>query len=120
MSALTSQTTYAVGDQPVLGLQATNTASTPCLITLSDATVQLQVYNFETRVWGSDDCPNGGDRPVEQVLAPRVPVTVHVPWAGTTSSPGCKTVRQPVGAGSYTLYATLSGEHGAATSFAFH
>jgi hypothetical protein len=119
VAALSPQTSYAVGDQPVLGLQATNTGGTDCTVTLSDSTVVLQVYNGEARVWGSDDCAKP-TTPTKQLLPSGVPVTVQVPWAGTTSTPGCQGTRQPVSAGTYTLYATLGGRHGTATQFAFH
>jgi hypothetical protein len=43
-------------------------------------------------------------------------VRIQVAWSGTTSAPGCG-ARQPAGAGSYTLYATLSGRTGTAATF---
>jgi hypothetical protein len=38
-------------------------------------------------------------------------------WSGLTSRPGCAGTRQPVGAGSYTLYASVSGHDGTAATF---
>jgi hypothetical protein len=44
------------------------------------------------------------------------PVRVAMQWSGRTSQPGCGN-RQPVGAGSYTLYASVSGHDGTAATF---
>jgi hypothetical protein len=82
---------------------------------LSDQQVLLQVYNGATRVWGSHDCvvQPGTDL---RTLAVGTPVRIQLAWSGTTSAPGCG-ARQPAGAGSYTLYATLSGRTGTAATF---
>jgi hypothetical protein len=116
IAAVTTKSTYHVGDQPVLELQVTNTGSKPCVQDLADKQVVLRVYNGESRVWGSHDCqiePGTNDR----TLAVDTPVRVAITWSGLTSQPHCAGTRQRVGAGTYTLYAELSGKTGKATQF---
>jgi hypothetical protein len=114
--AVVGQTTYTVGDQPLLELQVTNTGPKPCVQDLADKQIELRVYNGESRVWGSHDCQiqPGSDT---KTLASRTPVRVAITWSGLTSQPGCAGTRQRVGAGTYTLYALLSGRTGRATQF---
>lgn len=116
LQAVAAKSSYQVGDQPVLELQVTNTGSKPCVQDLADRQVELRVYNGESRVWGSHDCqvqPGTNER----VLAVNTPVRVAVTWSGLTSQPRCAGTRQRVGAGTYTLYAELSGHTGKATQF---
>ena len=54
------------------------------------------------------------DRGAERVHRP---VQVAVTWSGLTSQPKCAGTRQRVGAGTYTLYAVLSGKTGTAKQF---
>lgn len=94
----------------------TNTGTKPCVQDLADREVELRVYNGESRVWGSHDCkiePGTNDR----TLAVQTPVRVAITWSGLTSQPNCAGTRQRVGAGTYTLYAVLSGQTGKATQF---
>lgn len=115
--AYVPQSTYHVGDEPDVELQVTDVGSTPCVQDLSDRQIMLQVYNGESRVWGSHDCHvlAGTD---DRVLSVGQTVRVSVTWSGYTSTPGCPAgSRQRVGAGTYTLYASLSGHQGAATQF---
>jgi hypothetical protein len=116
VQAEVGQSTYHVGDKPVVMLQVTNTGATPCVQDLADKQIVLKVYNGESRVWGSHDCEiqPGTD---ERVLAAGRPVRVSITWSGLTSQPGCHGTRQRVGAGSYTLYAYLAGHEGKAAQF---
>jgi hypothetical protein len=114
--AVASRSTYHVGDQPVLELQVTNTGARPCVQDLADSQIELRVYNGESRVWGSHDCqiePGTNDR----MLDVDTPVRVAITWSGLTSQPHCAGTRQRVGAGTYTLYALLSGHTGKAAQF---
>jgi hypothetical protein len=116
VTAVAGQSTYHVGDQPVLALQVTNTGSRPCVQNLADSQIELRVYNGESRVWGSHDCqiqPGTNDK----TLAMNTPVRVAITWSGLTSQPNCAGTRQRVGAGTYTLYALLAGHTGKATQF---
>lgn len=116
VTAVVGSSSYKVGQQPVLELQVTNTGSKPCVQDLADKQVELRVYNGESRVWGSHDCklqPGVADR----TLAPGMPVRVAITWSGLTSQPNCAGTRQRVGAGTYTLYAALSGKTGKAAQF---
>ncbi|WP_375480701.1 hypothetical protein [uncultured Jatrophihabitans sp.] len=116
VQAVPAATSYHVGDKPVLQLQVTDTAATPCVQNLADSQVELRVYNGESRVWGSHDCkiqPGAALR----TLAPATPVRVAINWSGLSSEPKCAGTRQRVGAGTYTLYALLAGRTGKAAQF---
>jgi hypothetical protein len=116
IAAVAGQSTYHVGDEPLLELQVTNTGSTPCVQDLADKQIELRVYNGESRVWGSHDCQiQPGTNP--RTLAVNQPVRVAITWSGLTSQPNCAGTRQRVGAGTYTLYALLSGKTGKAAQF---
>ncbi len=116
LQSVVGKSSYAVGDQPLLQLEVTNVASTPCVQDLADKQVELRVYNGESRVWGSHDCPVQSTTAV-RTLAPRMPVLIAITWSGLTSQPGCKGTRQRVGAGTYTLYSSLAGRTGRAAQF---
>ena len=114
--AVAAASNYKVGATPMLELQVTNTGKAPCVQDLADKQIVLKVYNGESRVWGSHDC---AVQPGTQLrtLAVGSSVRVTITWSGLTSQPGnCKS-RQRVGAGTYTLYATLSGKTGKAAQF---
>jgi hypothetical protein len=116
VAAVVGKPSYQVGDQPLLELQVTNVGPGPCVQDLADKAVELRVYNGESRVWGSHDCQiqPGTDN---KTLAVNRPVQVAVTWSGLTSQPKCAGTRQRVGAGTYTLYAVLSGKTGKAKQF---
>jgi len=116
IAAVVGKPAYQVGDQPLLELQVTNVGPGPCVQDLADRQVELKVYNGESRVWGSHDCKVQPGSAV-RTLGPRTPVLVAVTWSGLSSRPGCAGTRQRVGAGSYTLYATLAGKTGKAAQF---
>lgn len=116
VAAVASKSNFSVGEEPVLELQVTNTGSAPCVQDLADKQVELRVYNGESRVWGSHDCQiEPGTNPM--TLEVGQPVRVSVTWSGLSSQPHCAGTRQRVGAGTYTLYAALSGHTGKATTF---
>jgi hypothetical protein len=116
VKAVVGKPSYAVGDHPVLTLQVTNTGSAACVQNVADSQIVLRVYNGASRVWGSHDCQiqPGTD---ERTLMPDKPAGFSVVWSGLTSQPKCAGTRQRVGAGTYTLYAALSGHDGKATQF---
>lgn len=114
--AVVAKTSYDVGDQPMLELQVTNNGTRPCVQDLADRQIELKVYNGESRVWGSHDCEIQ-DGTSDRTLAVGRAVRVSITWSGLTSQKGCKGTRQRVGAGTYTLYALLSGKTGKATQF---
>ncbi|MDP9118516.1 MAG: hypothetical protein M3O28_14880 [Actinomycetota bacterium] len=116
VSAVPAKTSYNVGDSPQLLMQVVNIGATPCVQDLADSQVELRVYNGESRVWGSHDCeiqPGSADR----TLIAGQTVRVSVAWSGLSSQPGCAGTRQRVGAGTYNLYAFLSGHTGTAGQF---
>lgn len=116
VQAVVAESSYQVGAEPVVELQVTNSGKQPCIQDLADKQVELKVYNGESRVWGSHDCEIQSGT-ADRTLAIDRAVRVSIKWSGLTSQPGCKGTRQRVGAGTYTLYATLSGKTGKATQF---
>jgi hypothetical protein len=119
VSAVVAKSSYKIGDQPMVELQVTNIGSKPCVQDLADKQIELKVYNGESRVWGSHDCevqPGTDDR----TLAANRAVRVSITWSGLTSQPKCAGTRQRVGAGTYTLYAVLSGKTGKAAQFSIN
>ncbi len=116
LKAVTQHTSYKVGDSPYVQLQVTNTGPKPCVQNLADQQVELRIYNGESRVWGSHDCKVAPGT-AARTLNPKVSVLVSIKWSGLTSQPGCAGTRQRVGAGTYTLYGSLSGHQAGATQF---
>lgn len=117
VQAKTSQSAYSVGTEPVLMLQVTNKSTVPCIQNLADSQIVMRVYNGVSRVWGSHDCTvePGTDT---RTLAVGQPVQISIVWSGLSSQPKCAGTRQRVGAGTYTLYVSLSGHDGTAAQFA--
>jgi hypothetical protein len=116
IAAATGATSYAVGAQPVLYLQVTNVGQVPCVADLSDPQIVLAVYNGASRVWGSHDCQIApGSSP--QTLAVNMPIRRSITWTGLSSEPQQCTNRQRVGAGTYTLHASLGGVEGSPAQF---
>jgi hypothetical protein len=116
LAAVTNHPSYTVGDQPVLSIQVTNKGALACVVDLADPQIVLRVYNGESRVWGSHDCeiqPGTKDR----TLMAGTTVKVSIIWSGLSSQPKCAGTRERVGAGTYTLYASLAGHEGQAAQF---
>ncbi|WP_375497382.1 hypothetical protein [uncultured Jatrophihabitans sp.] len=116
MSAVVGAANYKVGATPMLELQVTNVGKAPCVQDLADKQIVLKVYNGESRVWGSHDCEVQAGTQL-RTLAVNSSVRVTITWSGLTSQPDNCSSRQRVGAGTYTLYATLSGKSGKAAQF---
>ena len=107
LQATTGAPTYPAGAQPILGLTVTNVGSQTCVRDLSGP---LQVFTVFTasgaRVWSTADCfPGAGDD--VRVLAPGESLQYNIRWSGTTSTPGCKTDRTLIPAGSYNVQPDL-------------
>jgi hypothetical protein len=116
VEALVGKPTYAVGDQPELVLQVTNAGPAACVQDVADSQIELRVYNGTSRVWGSHDCQiqPGVDLRTFDVGKP---AGFSVVWSGLSSQPSCAGTRQRVGAGTYTLYASLAGQDGTIAQF---
>jgi hypothetical protein len=116
LSAASDHPSYTVGDSPVLSIVVKNVSANPCVQDLADPQVVLRVYNGESRVWGSHDCkiqPGTDDR----TLMAGAAVRVSIVWSGLSSQPNNCANRQRAGAGTYTLYGSLSGREGRAAQF---
>lgn len=107
---------YRVGEHPELAIEVTNTGTAPCIANLSDAQIELIVFNGVSRVWGSHDCQvQPGTSPV--TLVARKPVRRSIQWTGLSSQPQCAGDRQRVGAGVYTLRVHLGKMESAEAKF---
>lgn len=107
---------WSIGEKPALALQITNAGAAPCVQDVSDSQIELRVYNGASRVWGSHDCQVEPGT-VKRTLLPGAPAGFTVTWSGMSSQPKCAGTRQRVGAGTYTLYASLAGHDGKAATF---
>jgi hypothetical protein len=116
LAAVTDHPKYSVGDNPELSIEVTNKGTVSCVVDLADPQIVMRVYNGESRVWGSHDCkvePGVDDR----TLMAGTSVRVSIVWSGLSSQPKCAGSRPRVGAGTYTLYASLAGHEAAAAQF---
>ncbi|MGX7677680.1 hypothetical protein ACSMXN_02145 [Jatrophihabitans sp. DSM 45814] len=118
ITASTNAPTYVVGATPELALVVTNKGPRPCIADLSDAQIELRVFSGSARIWGSHDCQVEPGTS-KQTLPVGRPTTRVIEWSGLSSMPGCAGVRQRVPAGTYTLFALLSGQQGKPATFAF-
>lgn len=116
IAAVVGKAQYAVGAEPTLALRVTNAGPAACVQNVADSEILLSVFNGASRVWGSHDCliaPGTDNR----TLAVGQPAEFSIQWSGLTSQPNCVGTRQRVGAGTYTLYASLAGHQGTAVQF---
>ena len=116
VAAVVERPSYSVGDKPVVLLEITNAGPKPCVQDLADSQIELRVYNGASRVWGSHDCTIEAGTDVRTITV-KQSVRISVIWSGLSSQPKCVGARQRVGAGTYTLYALLSGREGVAAQF---
>ncbi|TAM86595.1 MAG: hypothetical protein EPN43_10395 [Jatrophihabitans sp.] len=117
LAATVAQPTYQVGAEPVLGLQITNPGPQPCVQDVADSQIVMTVYNGASRVWGSHDC-QVQPGVMQRTFNPSQPAVFTITWSGLSSQANCAGTRQRVGAGTYTLYATLAGQQATAAQFA--
>lgn len=118
ISAATDAKSYPVGAKPELSLVVKNRGPRPCIADLADRQIELRVYAGSARVWGSHDCQIApGTSPA--TLPVGQPISRQIQWSGLSSQVACAGVRQRVPAGTYTVYAYLSGQQGTPASFTF-
>jgi hypothetical protein len=115
--AATDALSYRAGARPKLALVVTNQGRTPCVTDLSDRQIELRVFNGGARVWGSDDCLTVAGSNLVTLPAGQH-IRREIQWSGLSSRPRCEGIRQRVGAGNYTLVATLAGRSGRTAKFA--
>jgi hypothetical protein len=116
LATATDKTSYTMADKPTLSLLVTNKSAAPCVQNLGDTQIVMRVYNGESRVWGSHDCKID-QTPNERTLAAGSTVRLNITWTEFASMPNQCQNRQRVGAGTYTLYASLSGAEATASQF---
>ena len=93
----TDKSTYKVGDQPVFTLAVTNGGLSECTRDIGKSAQNVVVRSLDgTRtLWTARDCsPLRTVRNV--VFAPGQQERDTINWSGTTSTPGCKTPREPI------------------------
>jgi hypothetical protein len=116
IQAVTQAPRYRVGQEPTLEIQVTNIGTAPCIADLSDAQIELLVYNGESRVWGSHDCKVKPGSKVVTLMAAKQ-VRRSIVWTGLSSQPKCAGKRQRVGVGNYTLRVRLGRMDGSSKAF---
>ncbi len=103
LAPTTGAPSYQVGTQPIVGVTVQNAGSVPCVRDLSGP---LQVFTVYTasgqRKWSTADCFPGVGKDV-RVLDPGEILHYNVRWSGTSSTPGCHSVRTQLPAGNYVL-----------------
>jgi hypothetical protein len=101
---------HKVGSRPVLRLVITDTGNQPCVRDLDAARQEIVVWSADgtQRIWSSNDCVNAHTADL-RTLVPGRPVAFAVTWAERTTTPGCRTPRTPVPAGTYRLMTRLDG-----------
>ncbi|MDQ1731289.1 MAG: hypothetical protein QOK10_1448 [Pseudonocardiales bacterium] len=118
IAAATDAKSYAVGAKPNLALVVTNKGPAPCVADLADRQIELRVYSGSARVWGSHDCQiEPGSSP--ETLPVGQAIRRQIQWSGLSSQPGCSSVRQRVPAGTYSVFALLTGRQGSPATFTF-
>ncbi|RVW06635.1 hypothetical protein [Rhodococcus spongiicola] len=108
IKATPDQPQYRVGEEPSFTIAITNIGTVTCERDLGSGLQQVLVYTLDgnRRLWSNIDCYPYGD-PAVEVLEPGGQRFFTIRWSGTTSDPGCLTVRNQVPAGAYTLVAQL-------------
>jgi hypothetical protein len=99
---------HKVGSRPVLRLVITNIGNQPCVRDLDAARQEIVVWSADgaQRLWSSNDCVNAHTVDL-RTLVPGRPVAFAVTWAERTTTPGCRTPRTLVPAGTYRLMTRL-------------
>ncbi|MFJ6832270.1 hypothetical protein [Streptomyces sp. NPDC091209] len=111
--------TYAPGEQPVIQLIATSTASSDCKVDLGPKNTVLTITQAgsDKNIWASDDCPKNAAAVLYRVPAGSQAV-YEVKWDRKPGAPSCAT--PPSGsapAGTYLVEAKAPGLTKAQTSF---
>lgn len=90
------------GSYPRLSLTIGSTATHDCTRDIGADQQELRLLQGKSRIWSSDDCdPSHGS--YLTTFHPGTHVTYTLIWAGTTSTPGCKSPRTTVPPGTYQL-----------------
>jgi hypothetical protein len=102
------QPVHRVGSHPVLRLVVANVSGQPCVRDLDSARQEIVVWSEDgsARLWSSNDCVNASTIDL-RTLVPGRPVAFAVTWGERTTTPGCRTPRTVVPAGSYRLMVRL-------------
>jgi hypothetical protein len=102
------QPVHRVGSRPVLRLVVANVSGQPCVRDLDSSRQEIVVWSEDggVRLWSSNDCVNAATTDL-RTLVPGRPVAFAVTWGERTTTPGCRTARTVVPAGSYRLMVRL-------------
>lgn len=114
----TDKATYKVGDQPIFTIAVTNGGLTECVRDIGKAAQNVVVRSLDgTRtLWSARDC--SPLRTVKNVtFAPGQQERDTITWSGTTSTPGCKTPREPIAPGAYRAIGKIGERESAPITF---
>ncbi len=109
---------YKIGAEPDFTIVITNIGTSPCERDLGAGLQQVLVYSLDgnERLWANTDCFPESTADIRS-LAPGDQAAYSVKWSATTSEPGCKAPREPVGPGAYTVVGQLGGVRSAPEPF---
>lgn len=99
---------HRLGQRPTMRLVVTNISEQPCVRDLDSERQEIVVWSGDgkDRLWSSNDCVNASTIDL-RTLVPGRPVAFAVTWGERTTTPGCRTPRTVVPAGSYRLMVRL-------------
>lgn len=114
----TDKPTYTVGSQPVFTIVTTNAGLTECTRDVGKAAQNVIVRTLDgaRTLWSARDC-SPIDTVNNQLLQPAQQVRDTITWSGTTSTPGCRTPREPVPVGSYQAIGKIGEKESAPITF---
>ncbi|MGV0408229.1 hypothetical protein ACUY3S_01770 [Corynebacterium resistens] len=98
---------FAPDAVPNFYVTITNPTAAECTIDLDKDKLSFEVFTLNNyqRVWGDLDCNEAGASGERKIKAGESAKYSLNSWSRTTSAPNACEARQPVGAGSYLLYA---------------
>lgn len=118
VKGITSEPTYAVGNQPKFTMVVTNIGLVSCKRDVGAAVLAAYVYSLDNqRLWSNLDCAPSNESLVK-TFNPGEQVTTEVTWTGMGSAPQCPLPRQPIGPGTYNLVVQLGNLRSAPVPFA--
>jgi hypothetical protein len=117
VKGITSQPTYAIGDQPKFTMVVTNIGLVGCQRDVGAAVLAAYVYSLDNqRLWSNLDCAPSNETLVK-TFNPGEQVTTEVTWTGMGSEAQCPLPRQPIGPGTYNLVVQLGNLRSATVPF---
>ncbi|TYR20920.1 hypothetical protein [Corynebacterium urealyticum] len=109
VTAVPGKSTFDPGEEPTFYAKIANPTKADCVIDVDEAKLLFEVFAMDDyhRVWGDLDCNEPSITGEVTIEAGESQNYKMGSWSRTTSAPDQCDARQPVGPGSYLLYAHL-------------